>query len=166
MPKVIGTWKKNKVTMTRVTINDTWSRHKFTADELEHLFNDEYIIITALSKDGIPYIVKGKLDIQEYHGKSYVGFSPDWGFSSRRVKLNINNTKVSLCRNFAYHTLTDSEIVILKNGGTVIYEEKRLDNKVYRVELRANLSSIGDDEDSDSILLPLIIKNTFLYNDT
>ena len=154
--RVSGYWKKSKST---ISIKSVWSEHVFTNDELTRLFNNEYIIITAIDKSGKPFIVKGKLEEQEYHGKVFIGFLPDWGFSRRKFKINLDGYKVSLNRNFPYHTLTDSEIYTLENGGTVIYEETRLDNKVYKITLKIDYTSPYSDPNN-----VLIKTEQFLYD--
>lgn len=73
--KWIGFWNGKKISFKR-----NWSGHHFTDAECEALCNGETITIEAVSaKTDKPFTCSGKLAIQKYKGKSFVGFKADFG---------------------------------------------------------------------------------------
>lgn len=70
-PKCTGLWSElnREITFTR-----EWGGHTFTDLECKQLLNGETIVINTVSSKGKPYKVQGKLSLQEYKGRKYVGF--------------------------------------------------------------------------------------------
>ena len=69
-----GTWNGKEVSVKRV-----WSGHRFTDEEVEKLLAGEEITFKARSKTkNVDYDAKGKLADQEYEGKPFVGFIPNF----------------------------------------------------------------------------------------
>ena len=70
-PKCTGVWSEmNK----EITFTREWGGHVFSDVECQRLLNGETIMIEAVSSKGTPYKVRGKLSIQEFKGRKYVGF--------------------------------------------------------------------------------------------
>jgi DNA topoisomerase len=64
------TWKSKPVKFKRV-----WSGYRFSDDECARLANGEEIEITAVSSNtGNPFTCKGKLEVQTYQGRKFLGF--------------------------------------------------------------------------------------------
>ena len=69
-----GTWNGKEVSVKRV-----WSGHRFTDEEVEKLLAGEMITFRATSKaKRTEYDAKRKLAEQEYEGRKFVGFKPDF----------------------------------------------------------------------------------------
>lgn len=69
-----GTWNGKEVSVKRV-----WGGHRFTDEEVEKLLAGEEIKFRATSKTkNSEYDAKGKLADQEYEGRKFVGFKPDF----------------------------------------------------------------------------------------
>lgn len=69
-----GMWNDKYIKVKR-----EWSGHRFTDDEVRQLLAGEVIEFEATSKKtGSNYTAKGKLEKQEYNGKSFIGFKPDF----------------------------------------------------------------------------------------
>lgn len=103
--KWIGTWNGRKVAFKR-----DWSGHHFTDDECESLCNGETIDITATSaKTGKDFNVSGKLEIQDFKGRKFVGFKADFGGTSKK----------GIPESFCQHKFTDDEMAMLEMGKEV-----------------------------------------------
>lgn len=73
--KWVGLWNGKKVSFKR-----NWSGHYFTNEECEALCNGETITIEAISaKTDKTFTCNGKLALQKYKGRSFVGFKADFG---------------------------------------------------------------------------------------
>ena len=96
-----------------VTFNTSWGGHDFTSEEIQDLLDGEVIEITAISKEGKPYKVKGKLGKDKYKGKEF------WGF--QRI--------ISFPDGFCGHTFTEDEKEKLLAGESVYIENMWSENK-------------------------------------
>lgn len=69
--KASGTWNGQQV-----SFNSEWSGHKFTQSEIDDLLAGKTIELTdcVSAKTGSTFGVKGKLSVQTFKGKKYVGF--------------------------------------------------------------------------------------------
>lgn len=76
-----------------VTIKGSWSGHTFTDEELDKLFAGEAIDVTYTKKNGTVSHVQGKLEMQTYNGKEFLGFKPD--FSKRNDTSQAETGNVS-----------------------------------------------------------------------
>lgn len=69
-----GVWKKKKIKFRR-----SWCGYRFTDKECETLLAGGEISFPATGKTGNDFTAVGKLAEQEYKGKKFVGFQPDFG---------------------------------------------------------------------------------------
>lgn len=103
-----GTWNGQSVKFKK-----EWSGHKFTDDECEKLCNGEEIEIEAVSsKTGKSFKCKGKLEEQEYNGRTYVGFKST-GFVNAAGKTG------GVPDEWCQHKFTDDEKSLLESGMSV-----------------------------------------------
>lgn len=105
-PKHTGIWSElnREVTFTR-----EWGGHVFTDIECKRLLLGETIIISAISSKGKLFKVKGKLSIQEYKGRKFVGFE-NLGFVETFPEV------------WCGHRFTDDEKNMLESGMPVHIE--------------------------------------------
>ncbi len=75
-----GIWMGQEIKFAR-----EWGGHRFTDDEVTKLLNNEIISFTAKSKAGKDYTATGKLEIQTYKNKKYVGFKVDFSNNAKDV---------------------------------------------------------------------------------
>jgi len=69
-----GIWNGKEVSIKKV-----WGEHEFTTAEQESLLAGETITFYAVSqKTGNKYKAKGKLAEQEYQGRKFIGFKPEF----------------------------------------------------------------------------------------
>ena len=103
-----GTWNGKEVNFKK-----EWSGHKFTDDECKKLCDGEEIEIEAVSaKTGKTFKCKGKLEEQEFKGKSFVGFK-NTGF------VNSSGGSGGVPDEWCQHKFTDDEKSLLETGMTV-----------------------------------------------
>ena len=104
--KCTGVWAElgKEITFTR-----EWGGHMFTDQECQKLLSGESIIIEAVSSKGKPFKVRGKLSIQEYKGRKYVGFE-NLGFIEEFPEL------------WCGHRFTEEEKSMLQSGMPVFIE--------------------------------------------
>lgn len=73
--------KKDKITGIyegkEVSIKNSWSGHRFTDEELGKLFAGEEISFERDTRNGAQ-MVTGKLEWQEFNGREFLGFMPDY----------------------------------------------------------------------------------------
>lgn len=82
--KYSGTWNGQEVAFNR-----EWSGHRFTDQECEALLNGQTIIIEAISKkSGNKFSVSGQLGMNEYEGKTFCAFQPD--FNRKIIPISLN----------------------------------------------------------------------------
>ena len=97
--KFVGTWKNNTIEFTR-----EWSGYRFSDEECKLLLEGKTIVIEAVSKKtGSKFSVCGKLGEQEYNGKQFIGFIPD--FNKKIVPIS-----------FLGHVISDKERKDLTDG--------------------------------------------------
>ena len=103
-----GTWNGQTVKFKK-----EWSGHKFTDDECARLCNGEEIEIEAVSaKTGKSFKCKGKLEEQEYNGRTFVGFKST-GF------VNSAGQAGGVPDEWCKHKFTDDEKSLLESGMSV-----------------------------------------------
>ena len=103
-----GTWNGQTVKFKK-----EWSGHKFTDDECARLCNGEEIEIDAVSaKTGKSFKCKGKLEEQEYNGRTFVGFKST-GF------VNSAGQAGGVPDEWCKHKFTDDEKSLLESGMSV-----------------------------------------------
>lgn len=103
-----GTWNGQTVKFKK-----EWSGHKFTDDECAKLCNGEEIEIEAVSaKTGKSFKCKGKLEEQEYNGRTFVGFKST-GF------VNSAGQAGGVPDEWCKHKFTDDEKSLLESGMSV-----------------------------------------------
>ena len=69
-----GMWNNKYVKVKR-----EWSGHRFTDEEVSSLLAGKVIEFETTSKrTGNKYTAKGKLEKQDYNGKSFIGFKPEF----------------------------------------------------------------------------------------
>lgn len=82
-----GTWAKNG---QHVKFNRTWSGHRFTDQECMDLLAGKDIEITATSrKTGDDFTVIGALGENEFNGRKFVGFNPDYTKPTSAAKRGV-----------------------------------------------------------------------------
>lgn len=82
-----GTWAKNG---QHVKFNRTWSGHRFTDQECMDLLAGQDIEITATSrKTGDDFTVIGALGENEFNGRKFVGFNPDYTKPTSAAKRGV-----------------------------------------------------------------------------
>ena len=103
-----GTWNGQTVKFKK-----EWSGHKFTDDECARLCDGEEIEIEAVSaKTGKSFKCKGKLEEQEYNGRTFVGFKST-GF------VNSAGQAGGVPDEWCKHKFTDDEKSLLESGMSV-----------------------------------------------
>lgn len=115
-----GTWQG-----TPISIKGEWGGHEFTADECSELFKGEIIEFEAISKDGKPYKVRGRLEKQEYNGAEFIGFKPIFDEkknNEERFTGTWNGKEVNIKRIWNGHRFTDEEVRILLEGGIIEFD--------------------------------------------
>ena len=106
--KAEGVWA---VTGTEVRFNREWGGVRFTDEQVAQLLAGQEIEFDAVSRrTGNPYTARGKLEVQEYSGREFIGFKPDFGPKKDAAGNELPPTT------FAQYTFTDEEYEALKNG--------------------------------------------------
>ena len=101
-----GTWSGKQVKFKRV-----WSGHRFTDEECEKLCAGETIEVDGIvAKSGNTYTAVGKLSVQTFNGKKYVGFERT-GFGDKGLQ--------GIPRVWCSHMFTAEEKKLLENGRPV-----------------------------------------------
>lgn len=121
--RIKGTWNGQEV-----NFKAKWGEHDFTDEEVAKLLNDEVIEFEAISKStGNTYPVKGKLEEQEYEGKTFVGFKPIFE-TVEMFEGMWNDTYIKVKRLWGKndvwegHRFTDDEVRMLLAGETIEFE--------------------------------------------
>ena len=70
---VRGMWHGKEVSVKRL-----FADYRFSDEEMEKLFRDEYVTITFTAKSGNEMTVTGKLSLQTYQGHSSVRYTPEF----------------------------------------------------------------------------------------
>lgn len=71
------------------SIKGAWSGHTFTDEELTKLFSGESVSFEYTNKKGQVKQVEGKLELQSYNGKEFMGFKPD--FRNKQMNISMND---------------------------------------------------------------------------
>ena len=104
--KYTGEWNGKTVSFKR-----EWSGHRFSDSECEALLNNSEIIIEAKSKKtGNLFSVCGKLGENEYEGKKFIAFIPN--FNKKIVPIS-----------FLGHIFSKEERKDLEKGKSIIAED-------------------------------------------
>lgn len=72
----VGVWKKTK---KQIKFKKTWGGHTFTDQEQQDLLDGKEISFEATASSGKTYTAKGKLEEQDFKGRPFIGFKPDFG---------------------------------------------------------------------------------------
>ena len=129
-----GTWNGQEISFKK-----SWSGHDFTDEECEQLCNGDTIEIEAVSsKSGKEFKCRGKLEEQEYNGKTYVGFKfieyvNDKKDDAERFHGTWNGREVNVKKVYSGHEFTDDEIKKLLAGETIVLELKSKEGKAYKI---------------------------------
>lgn len=106
--KAEGVWA---VTQTEIRFNREWGGVRFTDEQVAQLLAGQEIEFNAVSKrTGNPYTARGKLEVQEYSGREFIGFKPDFGPKKDAAGNDMPP------ESFAQYTFTPEEHEQLKNG--------------------------------------------------
>lgn len=114
---VSGVWKGKNI-----SFKGSYMDHVFTEDEIQQLLNDETIYIITHKGDK-EYKLHGKLEIQEYQGRKFIGFKGQFDNGDREGYVNgvWKGKHVSFKREFMKHVFTDAEVQSLLNGETITF---------------------------------------------
>lgn len=115
--KFEGVWKDHPVSIKR-----EWGGHRFTDEEVRLLLDNKTIEFNALSKNGNPYKVKGKLDTQEYNGRQFIGFKADFDNKTddtEKFEGVWNGKTVKFKRNWGGHHFSNEECQKLLSGDVI-----------------------------------------------
>lgn len=117
---ITGVWNGKNV-----SYKGSFMDHVFTDDENERLLNSETIHITTHKGDKT-YELDGKLEVQEYQGRKYVGFKGNFANAPRDgyVTGKWKGKDVSFKGEFMGHKFTPSEIKDLLQGQEISFEGK------------------------------------------
>lgn len=117
--KVDGKWRDKKI-----SLKSEWGGHAFTDEEITKLFKDETITFEAIAKNGNTYTVSGKLEEQEYEGKKFVSFKPNFENNDAIEKFEgiWKDHPISVKREWGGHRFTDEEVQNLLNGKTIEFK--------------------------------------------
>ena len=105
-----GMWNGQEVAFKK-----TYGEHTFTADEVTKLLAGETITFTT-SKGSL----SGKLAIQEYQGRKYVGFKAEYPKEEGYVYGNWKGRDIRFKDTFMKHTFTEDEARQLLAGGKIV----------------------------------------------
>lgn len=125
---VEGTWNNQKV-----AYKGSFMDHKFTDEENQKLQAGESIHITTHKGDK-SYEVDGKLEIQEYQGRKFLGFKANFGSNNNDdnmvggvYKANGKAKSVHFKKAFMGHEFTPEEIDLLLQGGNIKFTGTKKD---------------------------------------
>ena len=101
--KVEGNWKGSQVKFNRVVAG-----HRFTDEEVVKLLNDEVITVSDFQGKNGPFAASGKLENQEYNGRTFVGF-----------KMMFEPREERIPDSWAEHVFTEEEKQLLESGESI-----------------------------------------------
>ncbi len=107
---VKGTWNGQEV-----TIKGSYMDHVFTQDELQTLFDGGDVDITTHKNDKT-YNLTGKLEVQEYKGRKFVGYKAVFQQKEGYAKGTWNGKEISFKASYMDYKFTQDEIQKLLNG--------------------------------------------------
>jgi len=106
-----GVWVS---TGTEISFKREWSGVRFSDEQCEELLSGNIIEFEAISKKtGNPYSAKGSLAEQEYQGKKYIGFKPDFNNSKSPKKMKSDNVVDKNENNSSSSAASEMEIDII-----------------------------------------------------
>ncbi len=122
-----------------VSFKREWSGHRFTDEEVEKLLAGESVQIDAVKKDtGKAFTAIGKLGIQEFNGRKFVGFTPTEMKGDKNMAQEVerfsgtwNGKEVNPKRIWSGHRFTDEECEKLLAGETISFDAKSGSGKDY-----------------------------------
>lgn len=123
-----GIWQGKEV-----VISPKFMDHTFTESELETLFGGGKISITT-TKDGKSYDVTGGLAIQQYNGKSFLGFKAEFAPREGYYSGIWKGKEISFKRSFGEYVFSDEECERLLDGGGLVFSAKSKSGKTYTCE--------------------------------
>ena len=94
-----------------VRFSREFSGHRFTDDEVEQLLKGESISFKAKSKAGNDYTANGKLEVQEYKGRKFIGFKLDF-----KTADDYTIKTAPIPDAWSGYTFSDAEKEKLRNG--------------------------------------------------
>lgn len=124
---VSGTWNGRKV-----VIKGSYMDHKFTPEELNTLFNGSSVDVET-HKDDKTYHLTGKLEVQEYQGRQFVGYKAVFPLKEGYVKGVWKAKTIAFKGSFMDHTFTDDEKTKLLNDEKIHVVTHKGDN-TYEVD--------------------------------
>lgn len=124
-----GTWNGKNI-----SFKGSYMDHVFTETEIQQLLNDETIHIVTHKGDK-EYKLNGKLEVQEYQGRKFVGFKGQFDNGDREGYANgvWKGKQVSFKREFMKHVFTDAEVQALLNGEKITFSGTSNTNKTMDV---------------------------------
>lgn len=124
-----GTWNGKNI-----SFKGSYMDHVFTETEIQQLLNDETIHIVTHKGDK-EYKLNGKLEVQEYQGRKFVGFKGQFDNGDRDGYANgvWKGKQVSFKREFMKHVFTDAEVQALLNGEKITFSGTSNTNKTMDV---------------------------------
>ena len=117
---VSGLWNGKSI-----SFKGSYMDHTFTDAETKQLLAGETIHIVTHKGDK-EYQLNGKLEVQEYQGRKFVGFKGQFDSGDREGYANgvWKGKQVSFKREFMKHVFTDSEVASLLNGDKIRFSGK------------------------------------------
>lgn len=120
---VEGVWRGNPIRFNGIFLN-----HEFTEDEQASLLADETIEFETVDNDGKALKLSGKLEEQEFKGKTFIGFKGK-RIRDDQVEVTWRGRSVAFKNSFAQHVFTADEIKALANGETISFTGKSKSGK-------------------------------------
>ena len=106
----------------QISFKGSYMDHVFTTEEAQALLAGEEITINATGKDGKIMTVVGKLEVQEYQGRKFVGFKGRFPEREGYASGKWHGKDVSFKAEFMQHKFTDEEIKRLLAGEKIMFK--------------------------------------------
>lgn len=111
---VKGIWQGKEV-----QFKNSFGGYKYTQAEIDQLLANQTITITT--EKGT---YTGKLEIQEYQGRKFVGFKPQFPKKEGYIYGNFKGKEISFKGEFMGHTFTPDEVDRLLAGNKIVFQGK------------------------------------------